>query len=104
MHLGKLLQRIGVGREATLGFLETLCRQLELVEEDLAQLDRRIEIERMARELEAFALQTLRLGAELQGNSGECIPVNTDTRRFHLGQHARDRKLDLAEEPLKAAF
>ena len=40
MNRGEFLQGVGVGRKSTLGFFESLGRELEVVEKHLAQLNR----------------------------------------------------------------
>src|SRR5229473_561436 len=98
MHGGELLERIGVGRKTALGTLEALRRKLQLVEKHIAELDRRIEVELVPRQLVAFALEARELFAELGRNRSQRRRIDSDTERLHIGEHPCQRQLDFAVE------
>jgi hypothetical protein len=101
--LGELLQHFFVGgRRAARRLLHD--RQLQLLEEDLADLLRRAEIEFAAGQL-------VRLPFELDEPRRDLVALRVQQRvvdqhagALHLAQHQRHRHLDLAIHALEARF
>ena len=72
--------------------------ELELVEQDVAQLGSRVDVELLARELLHFFLEALRLRGELVADRPQPIDVDCDPRNLHLGEHADERALHVLVE------
>jgi hypothetical protein len=97
------LQRLDVGRVA----LRLACalehRVAELLEEDLAELARRAEVELLAGDLPALLLELLQIALELARHLLQERHVEEDARLLHRHQHADERCLDLAVDALQRA-
>ena len=89
----------GVGREA--GFAAALAGQLELLEEDLADLLRRADRELLLGQLEDLLLQRLDPLAEAGADLGQALGVELQPLALHRRQHVDQRQLDLAQQLLQ---
>ena len=94
--VGELLQDAGVGRRTARCFLEH--RQLKLLEEDLPQLERRVDVEFLARGAMDLPLETPSLGFEPALQLREALDVDHHPGPLHLGEHRKERHLDFVEE------
>jgi hypothetical protein len=94
---GEALQHLGVRAVARLGAL--LHRQLQLVEQHLAQLLGGRQVEGAPGELEDLRLDgglaLLELGAQL----GQRRRVHAHASALHVGQHPCERQLEVAHDP-----
>ena len=95
-------QDLAVGRVA--GLPLAAGSQLELLEEDPAELQRRADHELLARELVGARLELLDAIGEPRGDLAHAVRVDPDARVLHRREHAGERKLDLVVEPLEAAL
>ena len=98
----ELLERVGLGRPAELRPAHALGRQAELVEQQLAELLRRADVELLARELEDPRLERREPGIDLAAELLEPLGVDVNAHPLDLRQQARDRHLDGAIELLQA--
>ena len=94
-------ERGGVGRVAGLGLL--LRGEAQLVEEDLAHLRRRVDVELGARVLVDLRPVRLDLGVEVVAQAAQLVGVDADADRLHAGQHADERDLDRVVEVRQVA-
>ena len=94
--VAQLLQAGGVGAGAGLGLLHR--REAALGEQDLAQLDRRVEVERPADDLVQHAGQALHLGGQALEQDAQLVDVDGDAGVLHPGEHAHQRVLDRVVE------
>ncbi len=69
--------------------------KVHLVEQDLSELPRRVDVELDSRELVDLRRQPLELRLELHRHTLELRPVDGDARELHRRQHLDERKLDL---------
>ena len=90
--VAQFLQRGRIGGEAGLGLLAG--RKAALGEQDLAQLDGRVDVERTTHHLLQHSPEALDLGGELAVELGELGNVDGDAHVLHLRQHADQRVLD----------
>ena len=91
-----------VGREA--GLALAARRELELLEQDAADLLGRAEHELLARELVGPGFELLDPLAQARRDLAHPVLVDLDARDLHRGEHGRERELDLAVERLHAAL
>ena len=96
VQVADLLQHACVGRVA--GLAAAVGRQSQALEEHLAELLRRADHERPARELVAARLELLDLVGQLGGDLGQAVGVDADAGRLHRPQHRHERQLDLLVE------
>ena len=99
MLVADLGEDAGVGREA--GFAAALAGQLELLEEDAADLLRRADRELLLGQLEDLLLQGLDPLAEAGADLGQALGVELQPLAFHRRQHVDQRQLDLAQQRLQ---
>ncbi len=92
--LGQLLQHLFVGRRRTAGGLLD-DRQLELREEDLADLLGRVQIERLAGQRIGLLLELQQALAQPGALSGQALGIDQHAVALHLLQHDGGRHLDL---------
>ena len=100
MLVADLGEDAGVGREP--GFAAPLAAQLELLEEDAADLLRRADRELLLGQLEDLLLQGLDPLAEAGADLGQALGVELEALAFHRRQHVDQRQLDLAQQRLQA--
>src|SRR5207249_6533205 len=86
--------------EARLAAPDAARRDLELLEEDDAQLRRRVDVELAAGELVDLPHEPLELGAHLRGQAPKRGDVERDPRELHVGEDRRERHLEVAEQAL----
>ena len=96
------LQHLGVGGEA--GLAAALAAELELLEEDLAELLRRADHELLAGELPDLALELDDVGADAGGDDLQRLRVELDALLLGLAQDVDERELDLVHEVGQAAL
>ena len=96
MLAGELLERGGVGREAGLRLL--LRRQLQLVEQDLAELLGRVDVEVLAGVLDDRGSEPVALGGHLVVETSQLDDVDADADVLHAGQHLDEGHLDVVVE------
>src|SRR5688500_18487289 len=94
--LGELLQYTRVRGWAGRGALEN--GELELVEENLAKLKVRVDVELHSRDLVNLALNRLPLSLEACLQRPEPLEVDRHSLRFHPREYFDQRHLDLVEE------
>ena len=90
----------GVGREA--GFAATLAGQLELLEEDAADLLRRADRELLLGQLEDLPFEGVDPLAEAGADLGQALGVELQPLAFHRREDVDQRQLDLAQQRLQA--
>src|SRR5262249_16212827 len=71
-------------------------RVLKLLEEDLSELDRRVDIELLARLFPDFPFQAPQVPFHSRRHPAQVGDVDRDARRLHAREHGRQRALDLA--------
>ncbi len=92
--LGQLLQHLFVGRRRAAGGLLD-HRQLELREEDLADLLGRVQVERLAGQSVGLLLERQQALAQLGALPGQALGIDQHAVALHLLQHDGGRHLDL---------
>jgi hypothetical protein len=98
------LERVGLGRPAELGALDALGVDAELVEQQLAELLGRAEVELVgAGGLVGLALELLEPAGDVGGQPLEVRDVDRDAEPLDLGEQAGDRQLDVAVQREQAA-
>ncbi len=90
------LQRRGVGRVA--GLRALLRRQAPLVEQDLAQLDRRVDVELPPDDVVEVLGEAGDLAGEVVAERLQLGGVDGDADVLHAGQHAHEGVLDVGVE------
>ena len=100
VFVGEGLQVLLLGRKL-LGFGHLgLLRDAELPEEHLAQLPRRIDVERrLVRQTADISLQVVERLIEFDGILGQCLRIDPHPGHLDLGQHSDHRLLDLQVQP-----
>src|SRR5918999_3331615 len=93
---GKLLKHTRVGRRASRRALQH--RQLQLVEENLSQLEVRIDVELHPGYFVDLALDGLTLDLEARLERMKPLDVDRHAFPFHPCEHVHERHLDFAEE------
>src|SRR6266550_1704924 len=96
-HRGELFQHLEVGGRTGLGPLED--RELKLLEQQAAELGRRVEVEVRARRALDRPFQLDQLLAEGAGDLSEALPVDQHAVPFHLHEHAHEGDFDRLEQP-----
>ena len=96
MLAAQLLELSCIGGIAGLGLL--LPGETEPVEENLAELLGRVDVEIEAGVLDDEQSKPIALGDEVLAQGGELGDVDTDADDLHLGQHPDERHLDLVVE------
>ena len=79
-------------------------RQAELHKQRLAELRRRIDVERVADVLKDLLPQALGLGGKLLAVRADRRAVDEEAALLHLAEHERERKLDRLEQLVLAVF
>ena len=87
----------GVGRVARLGLL--LRRQPTLAVEQLAELDRRVEVERAPGDVVDLVGEALHLTGQAVVDGAQLGHVDADPHVLHPGEHPHERVLDLGVQP-----
>jgi hypothetical protein len=94
------LESVRVRRVAGLGSLAH--RQPQVLEQDLRQLLRRVEVELLPGQLFDARLDRRELPAELVLHLLEVRHIDGDALGLHVGEDARERQLDLVKEVIDA--
>ena len=102
MLVADRLQHLGVGAEA--GLAAALAAELELLEEDRAELLRRADHELLARELPDLALELDHLRPDPGRDRLELLRVELDAGLLGLAQDVHERQLDLVHQVGQAAL
>ena len=92
----------GVG--AVAGLAAALAAELELLEEDLAELLRGADHELLVRQLPDLALELDDVGADAGGDGLELLRVELDALLLALAQDVHERQLDLVHQVAQAAL
>src|SRR5690606_6084203 len=93
---GQLLQHARIRGRSRLRLADD--GQLQLVEQDRAQLRRGADVELLAGDLEDLLRRELQRALELPAHLGKEIAVDQDAVPLYLREHGQQRHLDLAEE------
>ena len=96
---GQLLEHAHIGRRSGLGPFDH--RQLEVREEHLSKLWRRVQVELPAGQLEDLRLDRAELPPEPDAHVPEERRIDQDADFLHPGQDAHERHLDLVHQLLK---
>ena len=90
--LRHLLQRVGVGRRTGLRLPDR--REPEVLEQDLAQLRRGVDVELLPRMRVDLGFEPAALVVQLLAQVMEEVEVDADARLLHAREHAHERTLD----------
>ena len=96
MLLTQSFQRVRVSRVTGLRALAD--RQPQVLEENLRELLRRVQVELLPRDIFDFLLDRRELRTKLVLHLLEVGHVDGDALTLHIGEHAGERQLDLVEE------
>ena len=99
---GQFLQHLHRRRRALCGFRLLHHRVLELLEQNLAELSGRVEVELRPRFLENLFLQFCQLHRHGVGHLAKESAVDLDPSRFHARQHRDQRHLDGLVNPAQS--
>src|SRR5438067_10755295 len=94
--VGELLKHSDIGRWTSGSLFQH--RQLQLAEQNLAEYGIRVDVELFARRRIYLLLDAHPLARKALLERREPGNVDRDTVPFHLGQHANQRDLDVAEQ------
>ena len=95
-RLGQLLQHTGICRRTAGRFLEH--GQLQFLEKNLPQLQRRVDVELLAGRGVNCRFQPAPLALEVPLELREALHVDQNTGPFHVGENGQERHLDLVEQ------
>src|SRR5919204_1964589 len=101
MRLAELLEDLRVRRVAT-AHRTTAARELQLREQQVLQLLRRVDLELVSDGVVRLALDPRDLTRELARKRCQVRKVDADPGLFHLDEHVDERHLDLVEQPPQA--
>ena len=102
MGAGQFLERIRIGRVPALALLDSFNREFQFGEQNLPQLDGRVEIKLAARCLVTIHLQPCQFLAEFVRDALERRRVYANSAGLHLCQDHCDWHLDFVEQFLQA--
>ena len=101
MQQRQLFEHFGVHARAGLRPLDD--RQLQLLEQQLAELNPRVDVELAAGDLKDLPLQPHDPLVELAGQLAQPRHIDADAVELHLGQHVDQRHLQVGEQLVQAA-
>ena len=101
-QLGQLLQHGRIRRRPRLGLLQH--REVQLVEQDLPELGRRVDVELLAGHHPDVVRDVRELALELLRHRVEEVQVDPDARLLHVREHVDERHLDVPEQRLEVVL
>ncbi len=99
VELRQLLEHVGVGREA--GLRLARLGQRELLEQQLLELLRRADVDGVTGELVDLAFERLQAASDVGAEGAQVSNVQADAVELHDPEHARERNLEVAEQPVE---